>query len=93
MTAPQAASMDELTRHLDVLATNLQLLGLTVRPVARSRHPGLKVINPAVQQLSETIFAARSSDGTAWFWWSWGERIDALGNEPAVAQRIVRVLS
>jgi hypothetical protein len=93
MTGPASAPADDLTGHLNALADSLVGIGLIARPLSRSRHPGLKVTNPEVTQLSETIYAARSGDGTAWFWWSWGERIDLIGNEPEVAATIVKVLS
>lgn len=93
MTAPGPKPAYDLTGHLNALAASLAGSGLVARPLPRRRHPCLRVTNPQATQMSEIIYAACSRDGRAWFWWSWGERIDAIDNEPQVAARIVKVLS
>jgi len=92
MTAPTAATVD-LAGQLAVLAADLEDLGLATRPLSGQRRPCLKVTNPNAKQLSEVIYAARSRDGQAWFWWSWRERIDSITSTQAVAATIARVLA
>ncbi len=66
---------------------------MRTKPVPGRLPPRLKVTNAKVAHLSEVIYAAKARDGAPWFWWSWGERIDAISNTEAVAARISRVLS
>lgn len=93
MTAPGPKSANDLTGHLNALAASLAESGLVTKPLSRSTHPCLRVTNPQAAQMSETIYAACSRDGRAWFWWSWGERIDVIDNASQVAARIIKVLS
>jgi hypothetical protein len=93
MTACQTATTADLTNSLDALAANLEGLGLTTKVVPGSTPPRLKVTNPQVTQLTETVVATGGRDGSLSFWWSWGERIDAITETQAVAARIARVLT
>src|SRR5215472_16003346 len=92
MTSPAAVTAD-LAGQLAVLARALEALGLETKALTGSRRPGLQVTNPKFTWLSEVIYAARSRDGQAWCWWSWGEQIDAITNTRAAASVIARVLA
>jgi hypothetical protein len=67
--------------------------GFTAVRVPAARHPCLSVINRAVAQLSENIYAAPAVDGAWWLWWSWAERIGPLDDIEPVAAKITHVLS
>jgi hypothetical protein len=93
MTAPQAATTEDLAGQLNALAADLQGLGLRTRTLPGRFPPCLTVTNPQVVHLSETIYAANARDGAPSFWWSWGDPIDAITNTEAAATKIARVLA
>jgi hypothetical protein len=74
---------------IEKLAVMLRARGYETRLLAPAgRLPSLAVTNPWATALSETIMVEGQ-----WFWWSWAERIAEVGDLPAAAASIHRVLS
>lgn len=78
--------------QLGALADNLSGRGFTARVTRIGRYRCVKVANPAVPQLAETIYLARS-DGAWWFWWSWADRIAQASDIETAAFKIAYVLT
>jgi hypothetical protein len=78
------------TYFLAKLARELELHGLTA--TLRSYPPALRISDPDMAMLAETVDCVPMSEG--WFYrWSWGEVV-GLADDPALAaQRIARVLA
>ncbi|MBB5783999.1 hypothetical protein [Nonomuraea jabiensis] len=78
------------TYYLGKLATELEQRGLmaTLRPYP----PALRISDPDMALLAETVDCVPMSEG--WFYrWSWGELV-GLADDPALAaDRILHVLS
>jgi hypothetical protein len=81
-------------RESDVTALEklaAELTGRGLDPVITTivgGRPVLTVSNPRVTALHENIMV---SDG--WYWWSWAERITAVGDVSEAADAIARVLA
>ena len=88
--ATTSATVQTAISLLEALGAELGRSGWATRlQLAPGRAPSLHVQNPAVAQLTETIYAAPKDDGF-WFWWSWYEPI--AKTPPDTAAIIVRAL-
>lgn len=75
------------TAQLEKLAELLQRREWKAALGGSRSRPSLRVANPRIPTLSETVHC----DG-AFFLWSWRERIGAVDDKAAVADRITHVL-
>lgn len=77
------------TYFLGKLAGELESRGLTAS--LRADPPALKISDPDMALLTETVDCVPLSDG--WFYrWSWGEVLGLADDPAAAAQRIATVL-
>ncbi|GAA3949965.1 hypothetical protein GCM10023085_35620 [Actinomadura viridis] len=79
--------------YLEELGDEMVRRGFRVRlTLPPGLAPSLHVMNPDASALAENILAEEGADGW-WYWWSWAERIAPVGDVPAVADRVARVLA
>jgi hypothetical protein len=79
--------------QLEMLAKDLHGRGFTVQVMRESEYPCVSVVNAAVPQLSENVYAARGPDGPWWFWWSWADQIAPVSDVETAAFKIAYVLT
>jgi hypothetical protein len=66
----------EAVQFLEALATAMAAQGwITHVEIPRGRPPALYVRNPHAPVLSEHIYAWPSTNGSWFYWWSWGQII------------------
>jgi hypothetical protein len=89
--ARTAEVRDTARTHLERLGRALQVRGWRVSLTGQGPSAQLKVTNPTVPQLSETIVCGLEGDGWC-FMWSWLEAIEPVDKLDAAARRIRHVL-
>jgi hypothetical protein len=61
-------------RQLEALADEMFRRGFFAKVTADRDPPFVTIINKNAAHMTENIYAAPTSDGTWWYWWSWAER-------------------
>jgi hypothetical protein len=84
-------SAGDARTHLEQLGAALQRRGWRVSLTGKGSDAQLKVTNPTVPQLYETIYCRRAGDGWT-FMWSFRESIGPADQLGAAARRIRHVL-
>jgi hypothetical protein len=90
MPAPKTSPGDELTvkAALEALAAVLDPRDFAITYTGGDdQSPQRLTVSSRYAQLAEVIYADAQS-----YWWSWGERMAAVGNPKAAAEKISRVL-
>lgn len=85
---------DERVGYLEELVHALGIRGLVARVVRPQTGPAfLRVINPAAASLAENVTCAPAAGGRDhYYWWSWGDPIDQVGDPNDAATKVARVL-
>jgi hypothetical protein len=93
MTIADVVDVQAAGERLEALAGDLARRGFRAHLISNGQVPGVRVVNPAVSQLSEDVWAAPAEDASWWFWWSWAERITGIEDVDAAAFKIAHVLT
>ena len=93
MNASGEGAAREAAGQLEALAKDLEVRGFAARLVNSGGRMGIRVTHRVVSQLSETVYAGTSGDGTWWFWWSWGDQIVPVSGVQTAAFKIAYVLT
>jgi hypothetical protein len=93
MSADHADGARQAAEQLEELAEDVKKRGFLAQVMRGDRHMCVNVVNRAVPQLSENVYAAPAEDGSWWFWWSWADRLAPIDDVDAAAFKITYVLT
>jgi hypothetical protein len=79
--------------QVEALAAKLSRRGFATTVVSGGQYVGVTVLNRDAAHMADNIYAAPDRDGSWWFWWSWADRIEPIGEVDAAAAKIAYVLS
>lgn len=93
MSATEQAALTMAADRLQALAADLDKRGFGARVLATSGRLRVWVQNRSVPQLSETVYAAPTEDGSWWLWWSWSDQLAPIDDVDTAAFKIAYVLT
>lgn len=93
MNADHLDAARQAGEQLEALAEDVEKRGFAAHVMQGDRYPSVSVVNRSVPQLSESVYAAPSEDGSWWFWWSWADRLAPIDDVDAAAFKIAYVLT